>query len=361
MTDIFSSGFLYLYWTILLCGKGIGYSSQDDIFRSATWFAMIFVFLKLLSTKWRSQKEIEYCILLNIIGLIVWLCSDDAAILLTTITVTSLKDVNIRNLFVYSFWMKTIFFVIITTMALQGIIDIQPMDRYELGVSVVTRYGLGYGQPNVPQYTLFVITALGIMSYYHKMKWWHYLIMLSYNYFIYTYTNSRTGFVLSECLLICTYLVCKYPRIHETLKRLWLVKYCYIIGFILSLVISGLFASIDFLRSLGTLSSRFGSGADVILSNSINLFGTEDIVTDFGYINIMYSYGIISLICFLLAWTSLIKKIVLNNYVIEALVLVFYSIYTLSEAYTASILMNVSLMLFVLLIYPHTKSGYTIV
>lgn len=344
----------YVFWTVLLIGKGLGYTGTDNIFRYMTLAVIPFAIIKLAVSEW-TQKEFLICVCLNLLGIMVWFFSHDASILLTIIAITSCKEIDLYKLFKFTFWIKGIMFVAVTSLAILGVTDIQYSPRYYSSTVYDVRYALGYQQSNATHYTLFIVVVLALMVYHKKMRLYHYMALWAYNFFIFHYTDSRTGMLMSTFVLLMTYIADR--RSGVLLKKLVRCsgKFVYIIGAIGSIVICYLFAKLPILRSFGTLSSRFATATQLMTNTSLSLFGKPDIVTDFGYIAILYGGGMIVFFLFLIAVTNLMQKCAKKNMYIEMIVLIAYSIYTLSEAYTSSILMNVSLILLTWIIYPRNE------
>ena len=352
-----ASASIYIYWLILLIGKGLGFSSADEIFRNMVFIAIPFVAIKLLISKW-TKKDLIICISFNVLGILIWFFSKDADILLTTLTITACKDENLYNLLKLSFWVKGIMFVIVTSLAILGVTDMQLDPRYYSSSVFDVRYALGYGQPNTAQYTLFIIIVLAVLCYHKKMNIFHYSILLSYSIFIYQYTDSRTGIIMSVAFLLFTYYAERKSGfvLRSILKICG--EYAYIIGAIISFTICFMFIKIPLLSSFGTLSSRFKTGTSTLLNNNISFFGIPNIETDFGYINILYGSGLIFFIVFLIGMTQLNKKFIKQNMYIETITLIIYAIYTLAESYSSSILMNVSLLFLTWAIFPKSKYAF---
>ena len=213
-----ASTFVYIYWLILLIGKGLGFSGADEIFRNMAIIAIPFVAIKLLISKW-TKKDLIICISLNVLGILIWVFSKDADILLTTLSITACKDENLYNLLKVSFWIKGIMFVIVTSLAILGVTDMQLDPRYYSNTVFDVRYALGYGQPNTTQYTLFIIIVLAVLCYHKKMNIFHYSMLLIYSTFIYKYTNSRTGIIMSVTFLLFA------ENTHISLERLSALQY----------------------------------------------------------------------------------------------------------------------------------------
>lgn len=343
----------YLFWTILLVGKGLGYSSADMVFRNMTLFGLLFCMAKLLLTKW-NNTEIMTAFLLFFMGVLVWYFSNEIDVLLTILVIISMKNIDILKCMKWSFWVKLIFFLTETTWRIYGGGDMQPMYRWENGIPTL-RYGLGYGHPNATHYTLFVIFVLGIIAYGKKLKWFHYLFMIIYNMFIFEYTDSRTGWILSLSVLLLSWgLNGRKGELARKMLR-YLADKAYIVGTLISFLISYSVLFLSKLVNLGTISSRFKSGAVMISQWNLSLFGTTGIVSDFGYMEILYQKGIIVFVLFIYSMTKILKQSVRKGWWHCVAVLIVYSVYTLMESYTASVLMNISLLLCSMLIFKNMQ------
>lgn len=344
----------YIFWIILLIGKGLGYSSTYSGFKNMVWIAVVFALIKMLFTSWDTRDKV-ICVALNTLGICVWYFSGDAAVLLTIISITSIVGINIYKLFKISFWIKAIFFFVRTSLAIFGVIDSQKIYRYISEVNEGARYGLGYGHPNSTHYTLFIIVALGIIVYRDKLKFTHYILISVYNYLVFIYTDSKTGFILTMLLIMGSYLFGS-KKIELLQKVIDVIgDKAYIIATLISFMICLLIDKLSYLRELGTLTARFMTAVDTIKNFSITLFGNTNVITDFGYINILYGNGIIVFLLFIIMNTLTMRTLKKNNLYIELWVFVCYAIYTLSEAYTISILMNPLMVLFSVIIFPHIK------
>lgn len=346
----------YMFWTILLVGKGLGYSARDPIFKSMTWGAILFAAFKLIITKW-DKKSLFMVLILNLLGVIIFMKSKDAGPLLTIITITAAKDIDIRQLLKYSLWVKASLFVGRSSLAIIGVIDNQMSQFFDSSYERI-RYGLGFGQPNATHYNLFIIFALFVIVYGKKMKLLHYIMLTMYNFFIFRYTDSKTGMLLSSIMLITSYLIVKNEgRVLDRLLKLGTNKIYIILG-VVSFIICWLFKEYSLFSNYGTLSSRFLTSSQIMSKHSLSLFGASGIDTDFGYIEILYAYGVPLFVIFLLINTALLNLLRTNKLYVETGVMLCYSIYTLSESYTMSILMNITLIFISFILYPKNKEQY---
>ena len=348
----------YIFWTLLLIGKGLGMNSANPTMVTITWVAIFFAIFKILLSKWRKQELITTGVLL-MLGFVVFIKTHDAAILLTILSICAVKNIDLHELFRYSFWLKGGMFVMRTSLAVANVIDRQTLVRFDSGDIHTVRYALGYGQPNATHYTLFVIYVLMFLSY-RNLKIWVFIIAEVYNCFIFLYTNSRTGFIITSLLIFCIWII-KIRAINKLIYTLSKpLCYTYIGLMVFSFAIPFFIESLMKLAgpNLGTALARFLTGTAVLDSNAITLFGSGNIKTDFGFVFIGFQYGIIVLLVYILANTALLKLFFNKRYFIEFFIIVIYALYTIAESYSASILMNISLILMSILLFNNNKEMY---
>lgn len=346
------AGLYYCFWVLLLVGKGLGYTSYDSAYRYMTWIAIAFIGGKLLLTNWGGGKELFITIGLNILGIANFAASKSPTALLTILAITGARNIDLAKLLKISFWIRGGMFLVRTFLATQGMLDAQLMYRYDKGM-VIARYGLGYGQPNATHYMLFTILVLCILVYGKKLRFIHFAGLMVYNLHIYNYTLSRSGMLISAFLLIMCFLANRRNRLAALCRSGLSVmsRWIFPVVAVLSFVICYLFAKVSWLKSFGSFSSRFATANRVILDNSMTFLGIPDITTDFAMINFFYCDGILLFVLFVAGYYYLLKRFKDQKYINLQLVCICYAIYSLSESYTDSVLMNVSLLFMVYLIY----------
>ncbi len=339
-----------LSWIILMAGKGMGYSATDIIYRNISWAAIAFALMKVLITQY-DRHELIACILLNLLGILVWIFSGGTTVLMTMVIITSMKGVDYKYVFKISLWIRGFMFVVRTSLAIMGILDDQHMSFY-LNGGIRIRYALGFGHPNATHFNLFVVVVLCVLVYHYKLKTYHYLALFLYNIYIFRYTDSRAGFLMTALFIGVSFLASrKYIG-----KFMWdvvarVANKAFIVTSAASIIVSVLFWKVDILRSWGTFSSRFGTAIYVMENNLVNLFGTRGISTDLGMVYFMYADGILFFMLFMLGYYILLKKYTKQSDIYFLLACCCYAVYCLSEAYADSILMNVTLLAFGQLLY----------
>lgn len=348
---------VYIFWSVLMIGKGLGLTSEHQEFRYISLLAFPFAAIKIFRTCW-ARKDLVRSIFLGLMGIAVWIFSAQTDVLIAAVVIIACKDIDIYKMFKLAFGIRATLFFTRTTLAVLGYLDMGYAPRYTSSEVYDVRYTLGYGQPNTTHYELFIITVLALLLWHNRMRLPHYLCLLGYNFYIFRYTDSRTGIVLIIVTLVLVYLTDRKPGIllEKFIGRIG--KYAYIAGAFFSLMGCILYRKWPAFRMLGTFSSRFQTGLWVISSKSFSLFGMRDINTDLGMVEILYGRGIIVFITFLVAMTALMKSFSRRKMYTEEIIGIIYAVYNMMESCTTSILMNMMLLFIVWICYPSSKNSW---
>lgn len=332
----------YIFWNLLMIGKGLGFTGNSRELRSIAYIAMTFLIIKIIYTSWK-REELQWSIFLVSYGLINWILSQYTGVFLTILAIIGSKGVSRYKLFKMALYVRGTLFVYMLFSALLGFRDMEVSYRWIDRTQIIKRYSFGYGHPNASHYAFFTLILLFILLRIEKLKFIHYAIFIGFNIFVYKYTNSRTGLLMVFFLL--TLMMLENIGLILIIK-INITKNIYIIMTSISLAIVYLYDDIAVLHFYGTLSSRFSTANNLVNRYSINLFGIPNIETDFGYIAILYQSGIIAILIFVIGSTILLKKAIEQNNIKVMACLIIYGIYTMSESYSVSILMNVMLLYF---------------
>ena len=193
---------------------------------------------------------------------------------------------------------------------------------------------------------------------YKNLKTWMFILLELYNVFIFSYTNSRTGFLMTSLLVLCVWAI-KSKVVYRIFKSFGKpLCYSYLFLAVLSFATPYFINTIMKYAGLGTFLSRFKTGVAILTTNTLTLFGSGNIRTDYGFVFIGFQYGLVILLIYILANTALMKEFFRQRYYIEFFIVLIYAIYTIVESYSASILMNTSLILLSILLYQNNKNTY---
>lgn len=232
-----------------------------------------------------------------------------------------------------------ILFVVTIILSLLGILPSFTITRI-VNNEIVTRYNLGFLGAN----SLFmffypiVISFLYLKFNSHKSKKILYSIVIFLITFIfYNYTNCRTG-MLCIFLIIIVYL--NSSKLNYKVIR-FLLKYYYIIFFIISIIFALNFNAYDDI--LNRLSSgRFYYWNYYIQNVGYSFFGTspiKGIPIDNIYISSLYYYGLIStILCFIVSLLPYKNKTIKNEYYFIVLAFSTYGFFENNVAYVYNFL-----------------------
>ncbi len=338
-----------------MLGKGMGLKGSSPEMQKITWIALCFAVIKISCSHYR-QRELLRMILLNLLGIAVWFCSGETSVLMLFITISAMKGIPYKYALKITFWIFGGLFFVRATLAMLGMMDSQLGYYYDVGIVPRIRYSLGYDHPNTAHFVLFLTIAAGIILYHAKMKWYMYVAVCLYNYWIFRFTRSRSGFLIVLIFLLGSILLKSRVRdyINKGLQLFADKAFLFTSGF--SLLAVYLFSRVEFLRSLGTFSSRFMTGVRVVQRFSLLPFGTRGVVTDLGVIAFLYSDGVLFFLILVFGYYHVLRKHAYRNDAYYLLAVCCYAVYCLTENYADSVLMNITLLPFAALIYQENRN-----
>lgn len=348
----FSTVLLYCIWSVLIIGKAFGLTSSSIVYTGATAASLLFAIL-LLVLEPGNYREIAGSVMLYLLGFLSWLSSGDTSFLLAVIVISLLKDTDLTVFFKYTLIILGFIAIPRMLMAAFGFIDIQPTFYFE---RQDFRYGMGFVSPNTAQSVLAYITALACIANISKRKKrCLILVLLAFSVYIYGFTGSRTGIIISILLTVGVFLPQKV--LSAVLRRCVALQWLIPLAAIIASLLYGVWSNA---MSLGTFGSRFLT-ANILLSGGfISLFGMPSPETDLGYVATLCNNGPIALaILVYVNWlcARLLARKALWN---ELLVLTCYAVYCVLEAYCTTITLNLGLLLLPILLFGKTQNAYLI-
>lgn len=210
--------------------KGIGLNSSSVIYKIIMVVGLIGVLIG-ISTRKYSRKEIFISAVMLLSGIMTLLITKQYTFLITCIAAIGIKKADVDRLMKNVCSIRTMCFGSIFCLALLNIIDRDQVEIWR-NTGYVSRYGMGYGHPNILHLTLFIVLTL---NYYLNIerkndlkKFW--IIAFVLNIFVYRYSASRTGFIVISIfeLLILTQ---KIGIARKKLTKLPVVVFCMLMGF----------------------------------------------------------------------------------------------------------------------------------
>ena len=354
----YSEWLYYIYFSFITIGKALGLAANNKILQIMTILAFVMILTKLIITKY-TRKEIIICLILGLIGIISYFFTKREGVLLTIITIVSLKNVPYKRVLCLAFSLRCIIFILLVTLSLTGIIENVETVHWRDEVGFITRYALGYDHPNLLHTNFFILVILFIYLFYERLNVISYILMLGINYFIYTFSISRTGFYSTILVVIVTIFLKK--RLIN--KRIFynICKIAIPFSILFTIITAFGYNNFEVIKGLDRLfSGRIFYSNYFLTYYNWNLFGrsltNDSNLLDNGYVVLMINYGIVVFLIYVLGYYKVIKKFIKLQMDKELLMICFFSIYGITEGFLPNIFLNLSLIFLSSLIFKINKS-----
>ena len=193
--------------------------------RTIRLIGMWLLFIKILLTRY-TKKEFFILAPISILALYNYTLSGNIYCIYTVLVIACMKDVDYPVLF------KTLFYSTLISVVFVGILSFfdigsptQLTQDFGRGL-VETRYCFGLYHPNIWHQAIGRCIIFACIGYYKQLNIIHLLILLVFNYFIYTMSVSRTGLIAVSIVLI---LIIFYKYLRKFMHTLF-VKICAVAG-----------------------------------------------------------------------------------------------------------------------------------
>ncbi len=311
--------------------------------------------------------DLVYCIkvvTIMVLAVLVFFSNNMSNVIVTFLFLAVAEDINVKKFFKIDLFFRIIIFLSKIVPAAFGITDVGRFVVFQEGEYRI-RYSLGFEHPNVLGMSLFNIFVLIVLVYREKLNILHYIGLLFFNYIIYSYTDSRTSFLLSNLFLILC-VIFSYKKMYFILENKvnkFFITNSYILLFIISWFVS--YNVRDFWGIIGseTFITRFYSAYQIMAILRLKLFGQtgSGIITSYfdqGYVFLLYFYGIIATIILLLGLTILLKKVYKFELRYEIIALLCFAVYCVLENIFLEMTKYSVEFLLVFIIFPSKLTEY---
>ena len=305
--------------------------------RTLRLIAMWLLFAKVLLTRY-SKKEFFLLVPVTLLALYNYTVSGNIYCIYTILVIACLKDIDFSVLF------KVLFYSTLCSVIFVGILSFfnigsptQITQDFGRGI-VETRYCFGLYHPNIWHQAIARCIVFGCIGHYKQLNIIHLLILLVFNYFIYTMSVSRTGLLAIWIFLV---LVIFYKYLGKLMHTLF-IKICAFIG-IISVYGLYVYFAYDFatkwtlnaqLFDWKITTGRIQQALGFLSYNPIKMFSSRfpdnGTLFDLGAFRIFYECGYLWAGLFFLAFFVLIIIALKNNWDIiipTAVYFVFCSLY----------------------------------
>lgn len=342
---------VYLFFFIISFCKGIGLNNSNIVYLIVYAFVIVIAAFKLFKIGF-SQKEFFILLSINIIGLLDFIIGKETTLLFTGITLLFLKQIDLKKIIKVLLVGRLMGFILMIILPSLGIIDMNILKFYRNG-EFVFRYAFGYAHPNFAHSTFNIIVIMWVYLYYEKIKFDKIVFIEILNFILYKFTLSRTGFIILAVFLIITYIAKRFNCIEKRIPY-----YLNIIlwgSIILGVFLAFGYGKISWINSLDKIfTGRIRYLSLLVTSYKIPIIKTQTykgILFDNGYFDLFYNGGILATIWFLkfqMETNDFIKK---NKMYKEALITIFLFIYSITESYYVSPIINIGILFFSYVIY----------
>lgn len=324
------------YYAIMVILKTFGYVSYETFYRLAFAFALIFLVVKVLTTKY-TIREFLILYLLFIVGAICWLRVGEKNIMLIALTLWGMKNIDFEELLKATIGIRIVGTALVILLACVGIFDIE--QDLDIGTDFTQKlvFGLGYDKPNAAFYLIFLIVALVLYIDYSKLNLWHFVTSVVLCYAAYRATFCRTGIIVfcGMWALIILDKLCKDKRYYKLLCCQVLV-----------LFLISLFAMVSYRKanSIWYRINRMFNGRIEIGNNYYKAFGTTlgpkpaQIFWDMNattmdnlYMYLFISCGVIVTLCFVYFTTKAQLKLYQEGHYREIIFFTVFAVYAMLE------------------------------
>ncbi len=348
--------FTYIFIALLTIAKAIGLSAGNKIYVLIFLIGMTLGVFKIFNERF-NHREIALISPVIIIGILCFIIGKESTLLFTALVMITLKNADIKKLVKMMLWIKIIIFVCALLLVHLGLIEDNTIIVWRNGVEIM-RHSFIYGHPNAAHLNLTTILIAWIYVYYEKVNILSVSILGIMNFIFYNYTLSRTGFLIGMLCLILAILYKKSNAIRKVLFNK--VNWVFIIMSVITFTTALLYGKWNTLYYIDKLFTGRIYYNNYFLTNiQIPLIGKNNyghLLIDNGYMSLVYNGGLLAYIWFIfmnIKTGELLKKEKCEK---EALLMIVFCIYSLTESFYMNIIINISLLFFSWFIFNQSQT-----
>lgn len=318
------------------------------------WILLIFRSVILEKYDYKEALRLAFLLGLAVVSMIL---SGGSHLLLNSILfIIASKNIDFRKI-VRTVLYSNIFGVCFTLLlAVTGQIKANAVSLIYDGTRTVTRFSLGFSQPNYLGSHLFVICLCIAFIWFKKMSIRTSIILVMLDIFIYLTCYSRTSCVLVISILIISAIANKTDVIrlngHSIIEKILIILP---IAILASSVICTIFYNDNWLGTLNKLmSNRLLYSHEYFNNYGFSLLGqpvdfseitTRAYTIDCAYIYLAIRFGVVLAFLFPYMYTKICQKAIQMNRLDIAVLIVTVALWGISETYYFRVQYNFSLLL----------------
>lgn len=324
----------------------VKYAFASTIFRLPHWcdislmLVAISCFMLHIVLSRVKGKQFLFFVSSVVVAMGVYLCNGyDDDLLIVVLTVFALNKIELNRLVKYYTIIMVLFFILVVGHSLitRENIGIYAGFRFERGYEY--RYTFGFIHPNSLQGMYMRMTCGLILTEWGKSnKRLKYILLEIINIILFSFSDSRTGFIVTTVVLIMAFFTDDIIRIFS--KKFFLYSMCFMgLGIIIfTLIASVFYKKSELLRWISSLiNGRFDFANRFLDRYPVRMFGIDIdeyariLTLDCGIMNTLLHYGIVVFIVSILIYMIGIRRMWKKNYYIGMVVTGGYIMYSVLE------------------------------
>lgn len=182
----------YGYFAINILMKAFAYDHGDDIYRYFFIFGMVFLGIKLVTTKY-TLREIAWAAFLVGLGLALSIITKQNTWLLLFLTIIAMKNCSFRLMIEIALYIRVFCAAVLVIGSSFGVYDIGSKTTPDTKFVEIPVYSFALNEPNYAYLTIFLTIMLLLYYNYEKLNWKWFLVTAAVAFLFYKLTFCRTG------------------------------------------------------------------------------------------------------------------------------------------------------------------------
>ncbi len=349
----------YIFFSALFFSKGIGLYDGQTAFKFFLVIGAVFFAAKMLLTEY-NLYEAGVIGLLGICAFLSYWHTREKGILLVFMMVAGLKNIPVKRLWKVALAVWCLSYLPAVVLTTLKIVDSPFKVHIRPVVGFAVRWGLGSSHPNVGHVGYLVLAILAVYVLGEKISWKWCLLLFAGNCYVFLYTISQTGFLMTSFYLAAViYLIYrKNPSRLEYGMVQCVLPLCVLISIVLPVALEG--RAFDILNKL--TNTRMVQSRRYLMEEEITWFGralglnNEGYTLDNSFMFAFMTYGIVTFLILMLAYYFIIRKYSREKRKKELAVIVTMLVAGISEPFLFNTsFKNLSLFFFGELIFENSR------
>lgn len=185
----------YGYFAVNILMKAFAYDHGDDIYQCFFIFGMIFLGLKLVTTKY-NLREVAWAAILGGVGLALSIITKQNTWLLLFLTIIGMKNCSFRLMIKLALYIRAFCAVVLVLGSTYGFYDMGDKTKPNVAYEEIPVYSFGLGEPNYAFLTIFILLLLLLYYNYEKLNQWWFIGTMATAWIFYDLTFCRTGIIV---------------------------------------------------------------------------------------------------------------------------------------------------------------------